>query len=82
MFKEFEVLEVYADRYGDVEDTDHLGSIQLKTDEEDIYEIIREEMLNLGLNVPHTWDIIRDEYMGLISIYDSKGRYRYQLRGF
>jgi hypothetical protein len=82
MNKTFEVLQVYVDRYNEIDDVDHLGEIAITEEQEDFYDFIRDEMSNLGVSIPTSWDIVQDEYMGLISIYDTKGAYRYQLRSY
>lgn len=82
MFKEFEVLEIYSNAHGEEEDSDIIGSIQLNTDVEDIYYPVKHELTRIGLNIPSNWSIVSNSYMESISVYDSRGRYRYQLRSF
>lgn len=80
MFKQYEVLQVYTSRYGEVEDADPIDVIQIDEDSEEFYDLIVENMANIGIDIPHTWDIIKEE--NVISIYDSKGNYRYQLKDY
>ena len=80
MFTEFEVYEVYTDKVGEIEDTEFATSIRIDPESEDLYDTVVEELNSNGVVVHHTWDIINDKEMGMIHIYDTKGKYRYQIK--
>ena len=46
MFKQYEVLEVFADKYGDVEDVDHIDVIQVDEESDSFYDLVTQELEN------------------------------------
>mgnify|MGYP001566810296 CR=1 FL=1 len=83
MYKNFEVLQIYADRFGSINNTNYIGEIQINNYEiDDFYAAVRNEMQCLEVPIPESWGITKDEHTSVIKVYDTRGNYRYQLKSY